>query len=88
MGYTESTEKGEIRVETAWWCAKCCWDDICFARSAADGWMRESFSAEVQKRVVIERNSRFVEAVSRSARNGLAKKIFMLVEPGKVKRWS
>jgi hypothetical protein len=50
--------------------------------------MRESFSAEVQKRVVIERNSRFVEAVSRSARNGLAKKIFMLVEPGKVKRWS
>jgi len=29
--------------------------------------------------VVIERNSRFVEAVSRSARNELAKKIFMLV---------
>lgn len=78
-GCTESTEKGEIRAETAWWCTRCCWDDICFARSAADGWIRESFSAEVQKRVVIERNSRFVEAVSRSARNELAKKIFMLV---------
>jgi len=79
VGCTESTEKGEIRAETAWWSAKCCWGDACFARSAADGWIRESFSAEVQKRVVIERNSRFVEAVSRSARNELAKKIFMLV---------
>jgi hypothetical protein len=43
-------------------------------------WMDEGeLLAEAQKRVVIERNSRFVEAVSRSARNGLAKKIFMLV---------
>lgn len=60
-------EKGETRAETAWWCTRYRREYGCFARGAARGWVRESFSAEVKERVVAQSNFRSVESVGPSA---------------------
>ena len=67
MRRIESMEKGETRAETAWWCTRYRREYGCFARGAARGWVRESFSAEVKERVVAQSNFRSVESVGPSA---------------------
>lgn len=71
MRCVESVAKGGTRAETAWWCARCGPKERCFASSAASGWVRESFSAEVQERAMMGSSFRSVEPVGPSAGRGL-----------------